>query len=134
VTVARPRGRHSTDVRCLRARLPLRSAVPRSREGRGAPGPKPRAGARRAARGRGKALGEPTRLTLAAALSEGGELCVCDLAWVLERAENLVSHHLRALRAAGLVTSRRRGKMVIYALTPREGELLAVAIAQGAAA
>jgi DNA-binding transcriptional ArsR family regulator len=77
-----------------------------------------------------KALGDPTRLTLAAALAEGNELCVCDLAWVVERAENLVSHHLRALRAAGLVTSRRKGKMVIYALTPRARELLATALAE----
>jgi ArsR family transcriptional regulator, lead/cadmium/zinc/bismuth-responsive transcriptional repressor len=66
---------------------------------------------------RAKALGDPTRLTLAAALAETDELCVCDLAWVSERAENLVSHHLRALRSAGLVTSRRDGKMVMYALS-----------------
>jgi DNA-binding transcriptional ArsR family regulator len=72
-----------------------------------------------------KALGDPTRLTLAAALGEGGELCVCDLAWVVERAENLVSHHLRLLRSAGLVTSRRDGKMVMYSLTERGRELLA---------
>jgi DNA-binding transcriptional ArsR family regulator len=66
-----------------------------------------------------KALGDPTRLTLAAALRDGGELCVCDLSWVAERAENLVSHHVRALRTAGLVRSRRDGKMVMYALTER---------------
>lgn len=66
-----------------------------------------------------KALGDPTRLTLAAALRDGGELCVCDLSWVVERAENLVSHHVRVLRSAGLVRSRRNGKMVIYALTER---------------
>lgn len=66
-----------------------------------------------------KALGDPTRLTLAAALRDGGELCVCDLSWVVERAENLVSHHVRALRTAGLVRSRRDGKMVMYALTAR---------------
>ena len=71
-----------------------------------------------------KALGDPTRLTLAAALAEGGELCVCDLAWVIERAENLVSHHLRQLRAAGLVSSQRNGKMVIYSLTDRGQALL----------
>jgi ArsR family transcriptional regulator, lead/cadmium/zinc/bismuth-responsive transcriptional repressor len=76
-----------------------------------------------------KALSDPTRLTLAAALAEGGELCVCDLAWVLERAENLVSHHLRLLRSESLVTSRREGKMVIYALTDRGQELLRVALA-----
>ncbi len=71
-----------------------------------------------------KALGDPTRLTLAAALAEGEELCVCDLAWVGERAENLVSHHLRLLRLQGLVTSRRDGKMVMYSLTDRGRELL----------
>ena len=54
----------------------------------------------------------------------GGELCVCDLAWVSERAENLVSHHLRALRAAGLVSGRRDGKMVMYSLTEAGRSLL----------
>jgi DNA-binding transcriptional ArsR family regulator len=62
-------------------------------------------------------LGDPTRLTIAVALREGGELCVCDLAWVTGRAENLVGHHLRTLRAAGLATSRREHKIVFYALT-----------------
>lgn len=76
-----------------------------------------------------KALGDPTRLTLAAALVEGEELCVCDLAWVLERAENLVSHHLRQLRAAGLVERRREGKMVMYRLSERGRELLDLAFA-----
>lgn len=64
-----------------------------------------------------KALSDPTRLQLAAALAATDELCVCDLAWISGRAENLVSHHVRALRAAGLATSRRQGKMVLYALT-----------------
>jgi DNA-binding transcriptional ArsR family regulator len=67
---------------------------------------------------RAKALADPTRLMLAAALRDSdGELCVCDLAWIAERSEKLVSHHVRALRAAGLVRSRRDGKMVMYALT-----------------
>lgn len=65
------------------------------------------------------ALGDPTRLTLAGSLLEGGELCVCDLAWIAERSQNLVSHHLRKLRADGLVASRRQGKMVMYSLTER---------------
>jgi ArsR family transcriptional regulator, lead/cadmium/zinc/bismuth-responsive transcriptional repressor len=77
-----------------------------------------------------RALADPTRLTLAAGLADGGELCVCDLAWVVERAENLVSHHLRLLRTAGLVTSRREGKMVMYSLTERGRELLAATLAE----
>jgi ArsR family transcriptional regulator, lead/cadmium/zinc/bismuth-responsive transcriptional repressor len=70
-----------------------------------------------------RALADPTRLTIALALRDGDELCVCDLAWIVERAENLVSHHLRALRAAGLARYRRDGKMALYALTER-GRLL----------
>lgn len=66
---------------------------------------------------RAKALADPTRLTVALSLQAGRELCVCDLAWVCERSDKLISHHLRQLRAAGLVRSRRDGKMVMYALT-----------------
>jgi ArsR family transcriptional regulator, lead/cadmium/zinc/bismuth-responsive transcriptional repressor len=73
---------------------------------------------------RAKALSDPTRLMLAAALREGGELCVCDLAWISERAQNLVSHHLRVLRSRQLVRSRREGKLVMYELTPAGLSLL----------
>ncbi len=76
---------------------------------------------------RAQALGDPTRLILAAALAGTDELCVCDLAWVSERAENLVSHHLRLLRSAGLVQSRREGKMVLYRVT-EPGRLLLDAV------
>jgi DNA-binding transcriptional ArsR family regulator len=77
-----------------------------------------------------RALGDPTRLRIALALREGGELCVCDLAWIVERAENLVSHHVRALRAAGLADYRRAGKMALYSLTERGQSLLEVLIGQ----
>jgi ArsR family transcriptional regulator, lead/cadmium/zinc/bismuth-responsive transcriptional repressor len=70
-----------------------------------------------AAAGQAKALGDHTRLTIAMALREGEELCVCDLGWITMRAENLVGHHLRALRAAGLADSRREGKIIFYSLT-----------------
>ena len=76
-----------------------------------------------------RALGDPTRLILAVALAGADELCVCDLAWVAERAENLVSHHVRALRILGLTESRRDGKMVLYRLTPRGRELLEAVVA-----
>jgi ArsR family transcriptional regulator, lead/cadmium/zinc/bismuth-responsive transcriptional repressor len=71
-----------------------------------------------------RALADPTRLMLATALGEGGELCVCDLSWIAERPENLVSHHLRALRSGGLARSRRDGKMVMYSLTDGGRSLL----------
>ena len=71
-----------------------------------------------------RALGDPTRLAVALALRATDELCVCDLAWIVERAENLVSHHLRALRAAGLADYRREGKMALYSLTERGRVLL----------
>jgi DNA-binding transcriptional ArsR family regulator len=73
---------------------------------------------------RARALSDPTRLMLADALRKGGELCVCDLAWISERAQNLVSHHLRVLRSHDLVTSWRDGKLVMYSLTDEGRSLL----------
>jgi DNA-binding transcriptional ArsR family regulator len=75
--------------------------------------------------GKARALSDPTRLMLAAALLEANELCVCDLAWIAERSETLVSHHVRALRSHGIVRSRREGKMVMYSLTEEGQALLA---------
>jgi DNA-binding transcriptional ArsR family regulator len=84
----------------------------------------PEAEALVAAAERAKALADPTRLAVAVALRDGGELCVCDLAWVLGRSDKLVSHHARALRAAGLAGSRRAGKMVLYSLSDAGRALL----------
>jgi DNA-binding transcriptional ArsR family regulator len=77
--------------------------------------------------GKARALSDPTRLMLAAALLEASELCVCDLAWVAERSQTLVSHHVRALRMHGIVRSRREGKMVMYSLT-KEGQTLLASV------
>ena len=82
------------------------------------------AGAASEAAERARALSDPTRLMLAVALREGEELCVCDLAWISLRAQNLVSHHLRLLRSHGLVVSRRDGKLVMYSLTQAGRSLL----------
>lgn len=79
---------------------------------------------------RGRALGDATRIELLRALRAGGALCVCDLAWVVERSDKLVSHHARRLRSAGLVSSRRDGKMVLYELTA-VGERLLDALVVG---
>ncbi|HEY7257590.1 MAG TPA: metalloregulator ArsR/SmtB family transcription factor [Gaiellales bacterium] len=73
-----------------------------------------------------RALGEPTRLSLALALRDGHELCVCDLSWIVERPQNLVSHHMKALKAQGVVRSRRDGKMTMYTLTAKGRSLLGV--------
>ncbi len=86
---------------------------------------------------RARALADPTRLSLATSLLDGDELCVCDLAWISGRPQNLVSHHLRALKREGLATSRRDGKIVFYSLTERGAELLdrvlkAIAVSQTA--
>jgi len=72
-----------------------------------------------------KALGDPTRLSVALALADGGAACVCDLGWVVGRPERLVSHHVRQLKAAGLARSERQGKMVVYELTEAGRALLA---------
>ena len=74
-----------------------------------------------------QALSDPTRLTIAAALAEAHELCVCDLSWICERSQALISHHVRSLRHRGLVRSRRDGKMVMYSLTA-EGDRLVGAV------
>lgn len=76
-----------------------------------------------------KALSDPTRLNLALSLREGQELCVCDLSWIAERAQNLVSHHMKVLRQAGLVTARKEGKMTLYALAPIGATLIETAAA-----
>ena len=81
---------------------------------------------------RARALADATRVAVAAVLHEGGELCVCDVGWILGRSQGLTSHHLRALRDAGLAQSRRAGKMVMYSLT-EEGAALVDAVVDGAA-
>jgi ArsR family transcriptional regulator, lead/cadmium/zinc/bismuth-responsive transcriptional repressor len=81
---------------------------------------------------RAKALGDPTRLMLATALAQG-PLCVCDLSWIAERAQNLVSHHVGVLRRAGLVRSEREGKMVMYSLTDARRALLGAVLDEAAA-
>ncbi len=60
-------------------------------------------------------LADPTRLRLIALL-EKEEHCVCDLAAHLATTESAVSHQLRALRAARLVTYRKEGRQVFYQL------------------
>jgi DNA-binding transcriptional ArsR family regulator len=77
---------------------------------------------------RAQALGDPTRLNIAASLSQADELCGCDLAWITGRSQKLVSHHLKVLRHAGLVESRREGRIVFFSLTSAGTTLLDAAL------
>ena len=69
-------------------------------------------------------LGDPGRLRMLCALLEAGELCVCDLAAVVEMTESSVSHSLRLLRAAGIVRQRRSGRQAFYSLDDAHVRLL----------
>ena len=62
-------------------------------------------------------LAGETRLKIMVLLSEIGELCVCDLATVLEMTPAAVSQHLSRLRSGKLVQSRRDGMTIYYRLT-----------------
>jgi ArsR family transcriptional regulator len=62
-----------------------------------------------------KAMADEKRLRILSLLA-GGERCVCELQDELDAGQSLLSHHLKALKDAGLVTDRRSGRWVHYAL------------------
>ncbi len=61
-------------------------------------------------------LGDPTRVRILCSLLEAGELCVCDIAAVVDTSETKVSQAMRLLRAAGVVRNRRDGRNIFYRL------------------
>jgi ArsR family transcriptional regulator len=67
-----------------------------------------------------KAMGDPVRLRLLSLIAshEGGEACVCDLTDVFDLTGPTISHHLKVLREAGLITGERRGTWVFYRVRP----------------
>lgn len=69
------------------------------------------------------ALSDANRLRIVDALRDG-ERCVCKLVEALDMAQPLLSHHLRALKEAGLVRDRREGRWAHYALVPDALEAL----------
>ncbi|MCH7232250.1 metalloregulator ArsR/SmtB family transcription factor [Glycomyces sp. L485] len=73
-----------------------------------------------------KALGDPIRLRLLSLIAshEGGEACVCDLTDAFDVSAPTISHHLKVLRAIGLVTSERRGTWIYYRAEPAALDLL----------
>lgn len=64
------------------------------------------------------ALSDETRLRILCLLSRG-ELCVCDLMQLMSAPQSTLSRHMGRLRRAGLVTDRRNGKWVHYALADK---------------
>ena len=62
-----------------------------------------------------KVFGDSTRIKILCALFES-EMCVCDLAALLEMTQSAISHQLRVLRQAHLVNYRKEGKVVYYSL------------------
>lgn len=63
-----------------------------------------------------KALADPTRLKIAYALTLTEELCVCDVANIIDSSSATASHHLRLLYTMKLAKLRREGKLVFYSL------------------
>ena len=69
-------------------------------------------------------LSDPSRVRVLFALLEAGELCVCDLAEMVDMSPSALSHALRLLRTAGVVTNRRDGRMMRYRLADSHIRLL----------
>jgi ArsR family transcriptional regulator, arsenate/arsenite/antimonite-responsive transcriptional repressor len=67
-----------------------------------------------------KALADPVRLRLFSSIAShaGGEACVCDISIGVDVTQPTISHHLKVLRDAGLLTSERRASWVYYTVVP----------------
>jgi ArsR family transcriptional regulator, arsenate/arsenite/antimonite-responsive transcriptional repressor len=67
-----------------------------------------------------KALADPVRVRLLSLIGSraGGEACVCELTGEFDVSNPTISHHLKVLREAGLVTSERRASWVFYRVVP----------------
>lgn len=66
------------------------------------------------------ALADPVRLRILSLLATvpDGAICACDLVDPIGRSQPTVSHHLKVLKGAGLVTAQRDGKNIWYAVVP----------------
>ncbi|HEY5981281.1 MAG TPA: metalloregulator ArsR/SmtB family transcription factor [Microlunatus sp.] len=67
-----------------------------------------------------KAIADPTRVKLLSliAAADGGEACVCDLIEPVQLSQPTVSHHMKLLVDAGLITREQRGKWAYYRIAP----------------
>jgi ArsR family transcriptional regulator len=67
-----------------------------------------------------KALADPIRLRLVTLIGAhgGGEICVCDLSAAFTVGQSTISHHLKILRTAGVISGERRGTWIYYRMVP----------------
>jgi DNA-binding transcriptional ArsR family regulator len=66
-----------------------------------------------------QALGDPARLAIVRQLASSGDsVCACDFTDCCGVSQPTVSHHLKVLREAGVVTTQRRGTFIYYDLAP----------------
>ena len=72
------------------------------------------------------ALADPTRLAIVRQLVADAETCACDFTDCCDVGQPTVSHHLRVLREAGVVTSQRRGQWIYYRLAGDVSQRLAI--------
>lgn len=70
-----------------------------------------------------KVFGDSTRIRILCALDEA-EMCVCDIAYLLNMTQSAISHQLRVLKQASLVRSRKDGKIVYYALNDEHVKMI----------
>jgi ArsR family transcriptional regulator len=77
------------------------------------------------------ALADPVRLRLLAHVATAGEaeVCACDLGAVVDRSQPTISHHMKILAEAGLVTREKRGLWVWYRIVPERLEALRAVLA-----
>ncbi|MEU1432210.1 metalloregulator ArsR/SmtB family transcription factor [Nocardia sp. NPDC005746] len=86
-----------------------------------------------------KALSDPVRLRLLSVIAShvGQEACVCDISDGFDVSQPTISHHLKVLREAGLLSSERRGSWVYYRVEPgalrQLSDLLDIALPEAAA-
>lgn len=82
-----------------------------------------------------KALGDPVRLRLLSLIAshDGGEACVCELTGVFDLTGPTISHHLKVLREAGLITGERRGTWIYYRVRPDALQQLSDLLVTGSA-
>ncbi|HEY5988208.1 MAG TPA: metalloregulator ArsR/SmtB family transcription factor [Streptosporangiaceae bacterium] len=79
------------------------------------------------------ALADPVRLRLLSLLAtaSGGSVCACELVGPAGKSQPTVSHHLKVLSEAGLVTSERRGRNIWYTVVPAALQALREVLAPG---